>query len=139
MFVTECSVGHSKMTPASARDEMIKSQHQATMTKSKPNNAISQLRAAAGLCNAGEFDAASSHLPLHERKINGDATDQAVLRFSEGLGPVSELRNMWKKDFELAFNSKNKFMIRTWSIVNNEGLELALPSEEAAAFHHEDT
>lgn len=102
-------------------------------------NAVDQLRAVAGLCNSGEFDAATSNLPLHERKINGDATDQAVLRFSESLGPVLELRQMWKKTFELAFNSKNKYMIRTFELAEKEGLDFALPSTEAASFRPEDT
>jgi sodium/potassium-transporting ATPase subunit alpha len=78
-------------------------------------------------------------LPLHERKINGDATDQAILRFSESLGPVSELRQMWKKTFELAFNSKNKYMVRTLELVQEKGLKLALPSMEASSFRPQDT
>lgn len=121
------------MTPESTRDEMIL-RHNKTNRK----NAIDQLRLIAGLCNSGEFDEATNHLPLHERKINGDATDQAILRFSESLGPVSELRQLWRKNFELAFNSKNKFMIRTLSLVDNKGLDFALPTSEAMAFKPED-
>jgi sodium/potassium-transporting ATPase subunit alpha len=108
-------------------------------SEGKGFNAVDQLRAVAGLCNSGEFDAATNHLPLHERKINGDATDQAVLIFSESLGPVSELRRMWKKTFELAFNSKNKYMIRTLQLAEKEGLDVALPSTEAASFRPDDT
>jgi len=122
------------MTPEAARDEMMRSRAEAN-----GSNAISQLRAVAGLCNSGEFDAATANSPLHERKINGDATDQAVLRFSESLGPVSELRQMWKKTFELAFNSKNKYMIRTSKLVQKEGLDYALPSTEATSFRADDT
>lgn len=122
------------MTPEEARDEMIKRRNEGTGI-----NAISQLRTIAGLCNSGEFDVSTDHLPLHERKINGDATDQAVLRLSESLGPVSELRKLWKKTFELAFNSKNKYMIRTLSLVEPEGLEVALPSTDAATFRPDDT
>jgi sodium/potassium-transporting ATPase subunit alpha len=107
------------MTPESARDEMIKHRHEGNGV-----NAVDQLRAIAGLCNSGEFDAASQHLPLHDRKINGDATDQAVLRLSESLGSVSELRRMWKKTFELAFNSKNKYMIRVLALAEEEGPEV---------------
>ncbi|KAM0146899.1 hypothetical protein ACHAQE_010494 [Botrytis cinerea] len=131
MFVTECSIGTHSMTPQSARDEMASS--------GRNNTAISQMRLIAGLCNSGEFDASTMHLPLSERKINGDATDQAVLRFSESLGPVSELRNMWRKTFELAFNSKNKFMVRTLALVEPEGRSYALPSEEATSFASDDT
>ena len=122
------------MTPETARDEMVQYRHEGIGF-----NSVAQLRTIAGLCNSGEFDAATNHLPLHERKINGDATDQAILRLSESLGPVSELRQMWKKTFELTFNSKNKYMIRTLELVQKEGLEFALPTTEAATFRPEDT
>lgn len=134
MYVTECSIGLDSMSHTHARDEMIRRQ-----AESPSSNAFQQLRAIAGLCNAGDFDAATEHLPLHERKIIGDATDQAVLRFSESLGPVSELRKMWKKTFNLAFNSKNKYMIRTLKLVQGEGRTLALPATEAESFDVNDT
>lgn len=137
MYVTECSIGMHNMTPETARDEMM--QYGVHTTEARSSNAVSQLRAIAGLCNSGEFDASTNQLPLHERKINGDATDQAILRLSESLGSVSELRRMWKKSFELAFNSKNKYMIRTMQLVEDEGLGLALPASEAANFQPEDT
>ncbi|KAI9825267.1 MAG: hypothetical protein M1832_001301 [Thelocarpon impressellum] len=135
MYVTECSVGTKEMTPETARDAMMADRRDAGIV----NNCIDQLRAIAGLCNAGEFDAATLKLPLHERKINGDATDQAILRFSEGLGAVAELKSLWRKTFELAFNSKNKFMIRTFSLAEAEGLDVALPVGEASQFKPEDT
>ncbi len=102
------------------------------------NNSVSQLRSLAGLCNAGEFDAANLDLPLSERKIAGDATDQAVLRLSESLGPVRDLHLQWKKTFELAFNSKNKFMIRTLGLADPAGLEVALSAAEAKAWAPDD-
>jgi len=122
------------MSPEVARDEMMKHRNEA-----KGSNAINQLRAVSGLCNSGEFDAATIHLPLHERKINGDATDQAVLRLSETLGEAQELKKLWKKTFELAFNSKNKYMIRTFNLAEEEGLNVVLSTEEAATFHPQDT
>lgn len=82
------------MTPEEARDWMVKS------GEGSGSHAISQLRSCAGLCNAGEFDAATSHLPLALRKLAGDATDQAVLRLSESFGPVHELQLLWKKTFK---------------------------------------
>ncbi|KUJ19293.1 putative H /K ATPase alpha subunit [Mollisia scopiformis] len=122
------------MDPQAARDEMMQQSQ-----KNGKTNAVAQLRAIAVLCNSGEFDAAINDLPLHERKINGDATDQAILRFSESLGSVSEIRGLWKKTFELAFNSKNKYMIRTFELGQEEDLNIALPSTEAATFRPEDT
>lgn len=134
MYVTECCIGLESMSHTQARDEMLR--HYA---ESEASNSIAQLRTIAGLCNAGEFDAATAHQPIHERKIIGDATDQAVLRFSESLGKVTELRRMWKKTFELAFNSKNKYMIRTMQLVQPEGLALSLSTKERASFESSDT
>jgi sodium/potassium-transporting ATPase subunit alpha len=133
MYVTECSVGSETLNPVSARDEMMYRRRE-----TKLNNGIEQLRLVAGLCNSGDFDAATINLPLHERKINGDATDQAILRFSESLGPVSDLRSSWRKNFELAFNSKNKFMIRTLSLVKEDGLKYAFSNADADTFTSED-
>lgn len=99
MFVTDCSIGMHNMTPQTARDKMM--QYSVDTREGKQSSAVAQLRSIAGLCNSGEFDASTFQLQLHERKINGDATDQAILRLSEFLGSVSELRRMWKKTFEL--------------------------------------
>jgi sodium/potassium-transporting ATPase subunit alpha len=134
MFVTDCSIGTEMVEPVQARDDMLRLQERADIS-----TAASQLRALAGLCNAGEFDAVTNHLPLHDRNIIGDATDQAVLRFSESFGPVNELRQMWKKTFEIAFNSKNKYMIRTCKLVQQEGLKTALSIAEAESFKPNDT
>lgn len=119
------------MTPEEARDFMISG------IDSKKSNSMAQLRAIAGLCNASEFDAATYHLPLAERKIAGDATDQAVFRFSESLGPVRDLQQLWKRTFELAFNSKNKFMIRTLALADPAGLQF-LPAADAESWKDED-
>jgi sodium/potassium-transporting ATPase subunit alpha len=126
MYVTEAAIGAFDMTVEVSRDEMLRQNN-----ADDGQNAVSQLRTVAGLCNSGNFDAATYHLPLHDQKINGDATDQAILRFSESLGPVTEVRESWVKTFELAFNSKNKYIIRTFSLADRAGLELALSVTEA--------
>lgn len=134
MFVTGCSIATTTMTPEEARDKIV-------MHKNDTNtagNAVDQLRVLAGLCNSGEFDATTCHLPLNERKINGDATDKAVLRFSESLGETAYLRRLWKKEFELAFNSKNKFMIRTYSLLEAEALKYSVSSSEESHYNSDD-
>ena len=131
MAVAECCIGLQEMT-ADAACEALKGDQQGTSTVRR--SAIQQLRSVAGLCNAGEFDAATMDLPLAQRKIHGDATDQAILRFSEGMGPISELKRTWNTKFNLAFNSKNKFMIRVLGLTNRENLENALPFGTAAIF-----
>lgn len=114
MIVTDIYAAGEEYTPEAARDLMavLRSENNlATLTK-KREDVINQVRILGGLCNSGEFDAATMNLPIVERKVNGDATDQAVLRLSESLGSVAELHRDWKKVFEIAFNSKNKFMVR---------------------------
>ena len=133
MSVTECAVGTGKMTSQSAQ-EMLQMRHDHGVS----TTALHQLRTVTGLCNSGEFDAATINLPLEKRNIIGDATDQAILRFSEGLGSVLELKRYWKKTFELAFNSKNKFMIRTYSLADPEGLKYTLPLSKEHNYRLED-
>ncbi|KAL1611800.1 hypothetical protein SLS60_000020 [Paraconiothyrium brasiliense] len=114
MVVTDIYAGGEEYTPEAARDLMavLRSENNIAALSKKREDVMEDLRLLSGLCNAGEFDAATMHLPISERKINGDATDQAILRLSEGLGSVAELRQTYKKVFEVAFNSKNKFMVR---------------------------
>lgn len=97
-------------------------------------SAIQQIRALAAICNAGEFDTATATLPLNDRRIFGDATDQAILRFSEGLGSISEVRQDWKLCFDLVFDSKNKFMIKAFTAVDLESPEKWLSTAETTSF-----
>lgn len=122
MVVTDIYAGGEEYTPEAARDLMavIRSENNIAALSKKREDVMEDLRLLSGLCNAGEFDAATMHLPISERKINGDATDQAILRLSEGLGSVAELRQTWKKVFEIAFNSKNKFMVRLMAPASQE-------------------
>lgn len=113
MVVTDCYVGLEKMTADNVRDTLIAERN---TDGNFAGNAIDQLRTIGGLCNAAVFDAQTKKLPLNERKIHGDATDTAILRFSESLGPISEMKRCWHTKFDLAFNSKNKFMIRVLSM-----------------------
>jgi sodium/potassium-transporting ATPase subunit alpha len=114
MVVTDIYAGGEEYTPEAARDLMavIRSENNIAALSKKRVDVMEDLRVLSGLCNAGEFDAATMHLPISERKVNGDATDQAILRLSESLGSVAELRQTYKKVFEIGFNSKNKFMVR---------------------------
>ena len=90
------------------------------MAHGNPNKSITLVRSVAGLCNAAEFDASTLDRPLHAAKVFGDPTDQAILRLSQSLGPVKELRERWQKMFEIPFNSKNKFMARIMKSVDQD-------------------
>ncbi|KAF5664722.1 h+ k+-exchanging atpase [Fusarium heterosporum] len=123
MTVSDCAIGGLNMVVEDARAKM-------GLSKSSPHPIV-QLRAMAALCNASEFDAATMEAPLAERKIFGDATDQAILRFAEFVdtSSVSYLRSCWRKTYDLAFNSKNKFMIRCFSVARSEGISQTLSKD----------
>lgn len=90
--------------------------------KDSSADVLNQLRIVSALCNAGEFDASTLQMPIKDRKINGDATDQALLLMSESLGNVAQVRREWRKVAEVGFNSRNKFMVRIMKEVG-EGSE----------------
>lgn len=137
MTVTECTIGNHTLSVDEAEDEQAESTD--PELAGIVTSAVGQVRALAGLCNAAEFDAATMQQPLENRRIYGDATDQAILRFSERLGPVHHLRQCWQKTYELPFNSKNKFMIRTFSLFKRDCLNDTLPEAESDAFQPGDT
>lgn len=101
MNVTNAAVLYETKTPNEAREVV-------TDDKPEKNNAWVQLWHVASLCCAAKFDSETINRPLAERRILGDATDQATLRFAETLNPVNLLQKAWKQVLEIPFNSKNK-------------------------------
>ena len=133
MVVTDCLVGFSKLTAEAA--QKIFSSQDASGNSTK--NALKQLSVISAVCNAGDFDPLTINKPLAERKIIGDATDQAVLRFSESLAHVAESRALWRKRFDLAFNSKNKFALKVLSPSSESAVSSTLSVAEIEAFDSE--
>jgi sodium/potassium-transporting ATPase subunit alpha len=76
-----------------------------------PPAALQSFFEAAALCNDGPFDPSTMQLAIDERKVQGNATDAAVLRFgervSQGRGQASPEQVESVCD---PFNSKNKWM-----------------------------
>ncbi|KAK3901544.1 hypothetical protein C8A05DRAFT_34760 [Staphylotrichum tortipilum] len=83
------------------------------LSSDTPTPSCSAIYRAADLCNDASFDPTSLHLPPSEREVQGNATDSAVLRFvagamkHDGMGPKPQR----PRDFEIPFNSKNKWML----------------------------
>lgn len=73
--------------------------------------AVQQLHIAASLCTNATFDASTREYPVPQRKINGDATDSAVLVFAENIKETEDVKSANEKIFEIPFNSKNKWML----------------------------
>jgi sodium/potassium-transporting ATPase subunit alpha len=104
MTVTDCLIDQESMSTSEAVERVSK--------QLESHQSLAALACAGALCNAAEFDASTNSLPLSERRILGDATDQAILRFSEALGSVSSIREDWRAVYRIPFNSKDKFMVQ---------------------------
>ncbi|QPG94227.1 hypothetical protein C2857_005430 [Epichloe festucae Fl1] len=136
MAVSDCSIGSNNLT----LDELREAMASKNTEKLDIAHTFGQLASLSALCNGAEMDAAQAHVPVEKRNIFGDATDTAVLRFSEivAQGNVNYFRSCWKRVFELAFNSKNKFMIRCFAIARHEALGRTLTNQDATEFRDND-
>ncbi|KAF9906039.1 hypothetical protein EC991_001121 [Linnemannia zychae] len=72
---------------------------------------LRQLQLATLLCNNAKFDPETMSLPLPERRVLGDATDSALLRFAHQVSDISVLAPSFERTFEIPFNSRNKWMM----------------------------
>jgi sodium/potassium-transporting ATPase subunit alpha len=79
--------------------------------QSGPSKGLQRLAFLGGICNAGEFDPTDHEKPLADRKIIGNATDQAIMRFAAGQVDIQAARKKYPVLHKVHFNSKNKFMI----------------------------
>jgi sodium/potassium-transporting ATPase subunit alpha len=129
MRVTNCTVDNQSLTPEQAQLELdMREGGIAGIVAS----AVGQMRVLCGLCNSASGDSTTG-------KLLGDATDQAIWRFSEYLGgPVQYLREGWETVYELAFNSTNKYMIKAFSLSRHEFVYEALSVQEAEGFRDGD-
>ncbi|RSL97536.1 hypothetical protein CEP52_010871 [Fusarium oligoseptatum] len=91
--------------------------HEAT----EPSQAAVALHRAALLCNDASFDPTTIHLPIHERKIQGNATDTAVFRFAASGSAGDSLKKTTQRVFEVPFNSKNKWMLALFQSDDKRG------------------
>ncbi|KAM4652188.1 potassium-transporting ATPase alpha chain 2-like [Discoglossus pictus] len=66
----------------------------------------------ATLCNRAEFCSGEEDEPINKRRVNGDASEAALLKFTEHLqGEVMEVRKRNHKVVEIPFNSSNKYQV----------------------------
>jgi sodium/potassium-transporting ATPase subunit alpha len=71
------------------------------------------------LCNRAQFEDSSANLTLQQRKVVGDASDTALLFFSEDLIRTADFRGRHQKLAEIPFNSKNKWMLSIYAEPKN--------------------
>ncbi|KAM5350291.1 hypothetical protein ACJ41O_006796 [Fusarium nematophilum] len=85
------------------------------------NHAALAMQRAALLCNDASFDPTTIHLPIHERAIQGNATDSAVFRFAASGVSGDTLKKTTLRVFEVPFNSKNKWMLALFQSDDKRG------------------
>jgi sodium/potassium-transporting ATPase subunit alpha len=72
--------------------------------------AFRELRKGMTLCNDSKFDDNDVSAPVETRKVIGNATDGALLRYQAAL-PSSDISSAYSRLYDLPFNSKNKFAV----------------------------
>lgn len=75
------------------------------------SKALLELHKAATLCNDAMFDPSTMNAPPLERQVQGNSTDAAVLRFAEHSLPREKVINATPRNYQIPFNSKNKWMM----------------------------
>ena len=85
------------------------------------------LERCAALCNRAQFMAKQAEIPVYQRKVNGDATEAAILKCTEAsTGNVSEYRGNRMKVCEIPFNSSNKFQVSIHEREDKKGYTLEM-------------
>ncbi|KAF7984332.1 hypothetical protein HWV62_15333 [Athelia sp. TMB] len=112
----------------------------AVVEQGAPGSAcIKSLAAVAGICNDAVFDVSSGEIPNEDTKVNGDATDTGLLKFSNAICSVTELRSQWREAGKVAFNSKNKFAIKLLQATGDVKAAALLPVLPADNFFQSDS
>jgi sodium/potassium-transporting ATPase subunit alpha len=71
------------------------------------------------LCSRAEFERDQFRFQVLDRKVNGDASEAALLKFAEvSVGEILEYRDKNKKLAEIPFNSTNKYQVSIHEIEN---------------------
>lgn len=114
MFVTDATLGITDLSMFFERD--VEKQED----KIQDLDGVSQLHAVSALCNTATFDPRTVHLPLKDRVIHSNATDQAIFRFAELVSSTADIKDDWQLKGELSFNSKSKFMAQLYQARTTE-------------------
>ncbi|EUC60331.1 sodium/potassium-transporting ATPase subunit alpha [Rhizoctonia solani AG-3 Rhs1AP] len=95
--------------------------------KGNGNINLQQMGAVAAICNSANFASGTEAEPTSIRKVLGDATDSAILRFAHAMRPIETARSTWEDVFKLNFSSKTKFMLKLSKLVDLSSGSLPAP------------
>lgn len=93
----------------SSRDQVYES-----LGSESPKQAFRALFQASVLCNDALFDPRHFYLPTSKRRVLGNATDAALLRFAAPIEGTEELKTTSERVFQVPFNSRNKWMLAAY-------------------------
>ena len=111
--------GEYSLDPDDASENTFVPESSLSLKNSPP---LPQLALIARLCNGAKFEGDTHDLSVFERKIKGDPTDTAILRFAEeslhkclsmneSTDVLPLFSESFQKIFEIPFNSRNKWMM----------------------------
>ena len=94
------------------------------------------------LCSRAEFkpDSVNMSKPVMKRSCTGDASETALLQYSEHiLGNVMKYRDENPKDFEIPFNSTNKYQLSVHELADKSARLLVMKGAIERVLEHCDT
>lgn len=84
------------------------------LSQYKTSETFTNLWRCAAICNRATFKEGQGDMPLMKRECNGDASESALLKFTElVVGKIMDRRAEFKKVCEVPFNSTNKYQVST--------------------------
>jgi len=88
------------------------SQDKNANTEYRSSKTCKKLIRCATLCSRAEFRVESKFRSINEKKVDGDASEAALLRFTEIMtGDTMSIRALTPKVCEIPFNSTNKYQV----------------------------
>jgi sodium/potassium-transporting ATPase subunit alpha len=99
-----------------------------SLASEKPRQAFLKLCYATVLCNDALFDPRHFDLPIRHRRILGNATDAAVLRFAANIQGADRVKMANARVHSIPFNPNNKWMLTLYP----EGKESSSPGQYRA-------
>lgn len=108
-------------------DEQITAEEALGRLEKKVSQPLNLLHRAAALCNDATFEPTDMVLPVMDRNVQGNATDGAVLKFAEAAEADATrlLPEAHPRRYQIAFNSKNKYMITVHDDISDDSSHLA--------------
>ncbi|CAL8075214.1 unnamed protein product [Orchesella dallaii] len=78
----------------------------------KDESGFISLARVATLCSRAKILPDQDDIPIAERKVNGDASESAIIRYmAQMIGSIEDYQEKRKKIFEIPFNSVNKWQL----------------------------